>query len=118
MHHHKYSLFTRKSLRTILIVVGSMSFAFALGIQTAGDFQPVVNETKAGNAVLEGDFNGNGALDINDVHIALELAQNFRTPTPAELAADPNQDFHITIEDAMMIVEKLEHQMLKPVIMP
>ncbi len=111
---HSYSFFRRKSLRTILIVASSMSLAFVLGIETAGDVQPVINETRAGNMVLDGDLNGNGILDVNDAHIALELAQNYRTPTPQELAADPNQDFRFTVEDAIKILEKLEHQAAKP----
>ncbi len=107
---HSYSLYSRKSLRTILIVLGSMSAAFVVGIQTAGDVQPVVHETQAGGAVLDGDLNGNGVLDIGDVHAALEVAEHFRTPTPSELAADPNRDFTITAADALAIVEKLQHQ--------
>ncbi len=111
---HSFAFFRRKSLRTILIVASSMSLAFVLGIETAGDMQPVINETSAVNMVLDGDLNGSGILDVNDARIALELAQNYRTPTPHELAADPNQDFNFTVEDAISILEKLEHQALKP----
>lgn len=106
---HKYSFYSRKSLRTICIVVASMSLAFLLGIETSGDIEPVVGSLRAGSVAVEGDFNGNGLLDANDARIALEIAQGFRSPTTQELAADPDHDFHITVEDAMAILEKLEH---------
>lgn len=106
---HTYSLFRRKSLRTVLTVVGSMSVAFLLGIKTAGDFEPVVNSTMADANVLAGDMNGNGQVDIDDVRITLEIANGYRTPTPKELAADPNRDYRITADDAMMILEQLKN---------
>ncbi len=87
-----------------------MAVAFFLGIETAGDVRPLVNETSAGNSTLGGDLNGNGTLDLRDVRIALELAQGYRTPTPKELDADPNQDFRFTIDDAVLILDALERQ--------
>lgn len=98
----------RRSLRTIAVIAVSMLGAFALGIGTAGDVHPVINATIAGTAVVAGDMNGNGMLDVNDARIALELAEGFRTPEAQELAADPNQDFQITAADAMTILEQLE----------
>lgn len=111
---HPYSIFKRKSLRTVLIVAGSMSLAFALGIETAGDVQPVVIATRADASVLAGDLNGNGQLDLDDVHAALEIADGYRTPTPQELAADPDRDYRITTEDAMSILEQLKRTPQKP----
>lgn len=107
---HPYSFFRRKSLRTIGIVGASMAVAFILGIQTAGDIQPVVKPTEAGNAVVDGDLNGNGVLDIGDARAAIEIALGYRTVTPEELAADPNHDLTVTIEDALAIIDALEHQ--------
>jgi hypothetical protein len=95
-------------LRTIAIVGVSMFGAFLLGVETAGDIQPMVHSTMAGNAVVEGDFNGNGVQDVDDVKIALELAKGYRTPTPHELAADPNHDYVITVDDAMAVLDILE----------
>lgn len=106
---HPYSIFKRKSLRTVLTVAGSMSVAFVLGIKTAGEFSPVVSPTMADANVLAGDMNGNGQLDIDDVRVTLEIANGYRTPTPEELAADPNRDFSITAEDAMTILEQLKN---------
>ncbi len=111
---HPYSLFRRKSLRSVLVVAGSMSVAFALGIETAGDVQPVILPTRADANVLSGDFNANGQLDLDDVHTALEIADGYRTPTPQELAADPNRDYQITTEDAMSILEQLQRTPQKP----
>ncbi len=85
-----------------------MSFAFFLGIETAGDIQPMVGSTKAGSATLEGDLNGNGMLDPGDARLALELAQGYRSPTPEELDADPNHDLKFTMDDVMVILDKLE----------
>lgn len=107
---HSYSFFGKKSGKTIAIVASSMTVAFILGIETAGDVKPVVTETRAGNAVLRGDMNGDGTLDLSDVRIALELAEGKRSPTPDELAADPNQDFVITKDDVTAIADAIEHK--------
>jgi hypothetical protein len=111
---HTYSVFRQKSLKTILIVTGSMSIAFIIGIQTAGDVSPVVLPTQADSSILAGDLNGNGKVDLDDVHRALEIANGYRTPTPAELAADPNHDFLITTDDAIAIVEQIKRTPEKP----
>ena len=98
------------SLKSILIVVSSMGIAFFVGIETAGEVHPVVTETQAGGMVLEGDLNGNARIDLQDVRDALELAAGYRTPTPAELSADPNSDFQFTVGDAIAIIDKLQQQ--------
>ena len=72
---HPYSLFRRKSLKTIAIVVSSMTVAFLLGIKTAGDVQPVINPTRADSTVVDGDLNGNGVLDMEDADLALKVLQ-------------------------------------------
>lgn len=99
------------SLKSILIVASSMIVAFIVGIETAGEVHPVVSEIRAGGAVIEGDLNGNGSVDLQDVRIALELAQGYRTPTPAELSADPNRDFQFTVDDAIAILDTLQRQL-------
>ncbi len=110
-----YSVFGRKSWKTISIIVGSMTVAFILGIQTAGDVRPVIGAISADGA-MEGDFNSNGHLDLEDAEIALELASNYRTPTPEELEADPNRDYVITNEDVFTILERLKHTPSRPVV--
>ena len=106
---HRYSVFRRKSLKTIVIVSGSMTVAFIIGIKTAGDVSPVVSPTMADANVLAGDMNNNGQLDTEDVRIALEIANGYRTPTPSELAADPNRDYTITSDDAMAILDTIKN---------
>lgn len=91
----------------MVIIASSVTTAFALGIQTAGDFA-TVESTQADASQYTGDFNGNGNLDVQDARIALELAQGFRTPTPDDLSADPNNDFVITFDDVLSILERLE----------
>lgn len=102
------SFFQRRSVRCVGIIAGSMLIAFVVGVQTAGDVQPIVNSTQANSSLVPGDFNANGTLEIADARIALEIASGYRTSTPDELEADPNGDFHITVEDAMAILEHLE----------
>lgn len=96
----------RPSLRTIGIVLGSMTAAFVLGVETAGDV-PQIPTTNASDSAVHGDLSGNGILGPEDARIALEIAQGYRSPTPDELAADPNRDFHITFEDAASILDML-----------
>lgn len=109
MNTLRYRLLARKSLRTIGIVVGSMTAAFIVGVETAGDVEQVPL-TKASDTAVLGDFNADGKLTPEDVSIALDIAQGYRTPTPEELAADPNRDFHITIEDAKSILDEMAQQ--------
>ena len=104
---HRYSVFGKKSLKTIMIVLASVTAAFMVGIQTAGDFQSVAT-IQADGTDTAGDFNANGYLDIQDARIALELAIGYRSPTPEELPADPNRDFSITTDDVLSILERLE----------
>ncbi len=104
---HRYSFFGKKSMKTIAIVGSSMTVAFILGIQTAGDVQPIVGEIRAGGTVLLGDMNGNSTIDPDDARIAIELTKGLRTPTPEELAADPDQNFVITIEDVSAILDSM-----------
>lgn len=105
---HRYSFFGKKSLKTLAIVTGSMTTAFVLGIQTAGDVRPIVGEIRAGGTVLLGDLNGNNTIDREDAQKALEILKGLRTPTPQELAADPDQNFEITVEDILAILDSME----------
>lgn len=106
----------RITLKSAATLLGCMTAAFAIGIQTAGDVRPVVDSTIADGAYLEGDLNGNGQLDIGDARAALEIAQGYRPATPEELAADPNGDFVITGEDVLFILEILERSPAMPIV--
>ncbi|MDD5055035.1 MAG: hypothetical protein PHZ00_02080 [Candidatus Peribacteraceae bacterium] len=111
---HPYSLFRRKSLRTISILVTSMTAAFVLGIKTAGDVQPVIDATQADSAIIEGDMNGNGMLDADDAALALQVSLGYVAVTPSMLDADPNHDFHITADDALTILGMIGQLPTKP----
>ena len=111
---HPYSLFRRKSLKTIAIVTTSMTAAFFLGIKTAGDVQPVIDPIRAGSTVIDGDLNGNNILDIEDAEIALQIALGYIPVSPQMLEADPNHDLHITAEDALDIIERLKRIPVQP----
>lgn len=86
-----------------------MAVAFAIGIQTAGDVQPIVEPTRAGIR-LSGDMDGNDMIDASDARLAMEIARGYRTATAQELEADTNQDFRITVEDVAAILEAMERQ--------
>ncbi len=107
---HSYSFFGKKSLKTIAIVTSSMTVAFILGIQTAGDVRPIVGEIRAGGTVLLGDLNGNSSIDMDDALQALDIVKGIRSPTPQELAADPDQNFVITVEDILAILDSMKKQ--------
>ena len=109
MHTHPYSIFKKKSLRTIGIVAGSMSLAFFLGIETAGEVQPIISATNASDTVIAGDMDQSGTVDLEDLKIVLEIARGLRLPIPAELAADPNRDFNVTFEDAMFVMDMIKN---------
>ncbi len=106
-HKKTSSIFSRPLLRKACIVLGCMVFSFGLGIQTAGEVH--IASTRAGSLVIPGDLNGNGHLDVDDAKIALAIARGLESATPAQLEADPNGDFRITIEDAMAILNDLSH---------
>lgn len=91
-----------------------MTAAFALGIKTAGDVDPVINPTRAGSTVIDGDLNANGVLDLGDAELALQVALGYIAVTPEMLEADPNQDFKITAEDAVVILDLLQSSPIQP----
>ena len=105
---HKYfSTFTAVNLKHTGLVLGSMAVAFMLGIQTAGDVHPLIEPTRAGTR-QSGDLDGNDMVNASDARLALDIAKGYREATPDELLADPNQDFHITLEDVAEILQMIE----------
>ncbi len=91
-----------------LVVAGAtcLVLSFFIGIQTAGDVQPI-SLIEAGGTQIEGDMNGSGDLDINDVVVILEVVRGYREMTPELLNADPNDDGQLTIDDALRILSTL-----------
>lgn len=107
--HTYFTTFSAQTVKRCGIVVGCMAVAFAIGIQTAGDVQPIVEPTRAGIRT-SGDLDGDGTVDADDARIALDIARGYRIATAAELEADTNQDFRITVEDVAAILEQLERR--------
>lgn len=107
--HTYFTAFSAQTLKRCGIVLSCMAVAFAIGIQTAGDVQPMVEPTRAGIRT-SGDFDGDGTIDADDARIALDIARGYRIATAEELEADTNQDFRITVEDVAAIIEQLERR--------
>lgn len=98
-----------KTFRTAATLVPLGAFAivasFGLGMQTAGDLR-AINESSA-TETLRGDVTGDGTVDERDATIILEIAQGYRKATPAELAADPNDNGVLTVDDAIRVLRTL-----------
>ena len=60
-----------------LCIIGS----FVLGIQTAGEVQPVTL-IEAGSIEQAGDVDGSGSVDIEDAIFILEVTQGYRFAEP------------------------------------
>ena len=88
------------------IGLACMVSSFAVGIQTAGDVQPITL-IEAGSTNLVGDIDGNGIVDKQDAIRILEVAQGYSSATPQELLADPNRDGELTVSDALHILSTL-----------
>ena len=112
--HTKTSLLGTKPWRSIGAIATAMIVAFGIGIATSDSVRPVIPETQADDVIVAGDMNRNGTLEYADASIAISLARGDRTPTPAELLADPNTDYHITLEDVEAILWALEHSPSHP----
>jgi hypothetical protein len=88
--------------KVLMLGAATVASAFFVGIQTAGDVQPI-SLIEAGGEVA-GDINSNGMLDANDVVLILEMVQGYREITPDALRRDPNHDGILTIDDAIRIL--------------
>ena len=89
----------------VLAVVAS----FGLGIKSAGDVH-TVQVSSATDESVRGDLTGDGTVDAHDAIAILEIAQGYRTATPAELRADPNDNGYLTVDDAIRILRSLAAQ--------
>ncbi|MDD5026273.1 MAG: hypothetical protein PHH13_02735 [Candidatus Peribacteraceae bacterium] len=99
-------LFSHKNTRIFVLGLASIVSCFAVGIRSAGEVQPITL-IEAGSADLTGDINDDGAVDLQDIRIILEIAQGYREATPEELRADPDQNGAFTVDDALRLLAAL-----------
>jgi hypothetical protein len=95
-----------KHLQVLALGALCVVTSFSLGVRTAGDIETVA-PSEAGGIRLTGDIDNDGAVTAQDVIDILEVAQGYEDATPEQLEADPNGDGHLTVEDAMRILQDL-----------
>lgn len=91
-----------------LLGLACIASSFSIGIHTAGDVQPFTL-IEAGSTNLSGDMDDNGAVDIQDVIIILEIVQGYREADATARSADPNGDGRITVDDALRILSNIHY---------
>lgn len=98
-----------KTARTILTLapLGTLAViaSFGLGMQTAGDLRAI--DSSSATETLRGDVTGDGTVDARDATLILEISQGYRDATPTELAADPNGNGALSVDDAIRVLRTL-----------
>lgn len=102
----KYPHSVRRNLKLLAVGAACLTSSFFIGLQTAGNVQPV-SLIEAGGPQLSGDMDGNGIIDAADVTIILEVTQGYAVATPDQLRADPNGDGVLSVDDALRILSTL-----------
>ncbi len=97
---------SRQFLRALLFSGICVAASFLIGIQSAGEVQPIAL-IEAGSPSRVGDLTGDGSTDVQDVIAILEVVQGYAQATPDQLRADPNGDGVLTIDDALRILRTL-----------
>ena len=100
------SFLSRRNLQVMTLAVTAVVASFSLGIQSAGDVQPI-SLIEAGSVSTRGDMDGDGVVDLEDVTFILEVSQGYRTASPEQLRNDPNQDGALTVDDALSLLSSL-----------
>jgi len=97
---------SRQFLRVLLFSGICVAASFLIGIQSAGEVQPIAL-IEAGSVNQSGDLTGDGSVDVQDVIAILEVVQGYVQATPDQLRADPNGDGSLTVDDALRILRTL-----------
>lgn len=96
------------SFRRVLILVPlgivAVVTSFNLGTRTADIVRTI--GTSSATEGLRGDVTHDGVIDSRDAVLILEVAQGYRTATPAELQADPNSNGILTVDDALRVLRE------------
>jgi hypothetical protein len=87
--------------KILMLGAATVASAFFVGIQTAGDVQPI-SLIEAGGGIA-GDIDNSGMVDEHDAIAILEIVQGYRDSTPDALRRDPNHDGIFTVDDAIRI---------------
>lgn len=105
----KYPHYIRRNIQLLSLGTLCVVSSFAIGLQTAGNVQPV-HLIEAGGTAQAGDLDGNGTVNIADAIAILEIAQGYALATPEQLLADPNSDGALTVDDAIRVLSILNLQ--------
>jgi hypothetical protein len=98
---------TARNLQLLALGAVAVASSFALGIQSASEVQPI-SLIEAGAIERAGDMDGDGIVDVQDAIAILEIAEGYRTASPAQLRADPNGDGVLSVDDAIRILTALQ----------
>ena len=107
--HIKYPHNLRRNIQMLVIAFGCVASSFFIGMQSAGNVTPVAL-IKAGGTHIAGDVDGNGAVDVQDVILILEIEAGYQEATVDQRKADPNGDGVLNIYDALRILSVLSLQ--------
>ncbi len=95
-----------KALTLVPLALFVAVASFSIGTRTAGDLRAIQYSSATDDSV-RGDLTADGVIDERDVIVMLEIAQGYRTATPAELEADPNNNGVIGVDDAIRILRSM-----------
>lgn len=97
---------TRRTILSLLpLGLLAVTASFVVGVQTSGTLQTI--QWSSANETPRGDINADGMIDAADVILILETAQGYRSATPDELAADPNGNGILAVDDAIRILRTM-----------
>lgn len=100
-HFQKY----RNVLALVPLALLAAGASFGLGVGTAGELRAI--KASSATETVRGDMNADGEVDARDAIIILEIAQGYRDPTPSELAADPNANGALAVDDAIRVLRSI-----------
>ncbi|ALM09741.1 MAG TPA: hypothetical protein DEB30_00940 [Candidatus Peribacter riflensis] len=97
---------SRQFLRALLFSGICVAASFLIGIQSAGEVQPIAL-IEAGSVSRTGDLTGDGRVDVQDVISLLEVVQGYEQATTEALRMDPNGDGMLTVDDALRLLRTM-----------
>jgi hypothetical protein len=95
----------RNLLTLVPLALVAAAASFGIGVQTSDQLRAI--QGSAATEAPRGDVSGDGTVDERDATIILEIAQGYRKATPSELAADPNSNGQLTVDDAIRVLRSI-----------